>query len=409
MRMSNSGNGNITGNRNRLILISVTAFLLSLLVASNLGADTVQLRNGSTVYGRILHQDQSSLRIHTGDRILNISKKRILRVEYNALREPPEKEPVGREEDVTGIKNEEEIRRLLNRKNQDSTDDSAAEVESDSSQNPNNSDNSDKDRQMENSETNENANRTTEKKEEDDIASDQHDSSQEPGQERKEKEKEDEDEIERNSHIKNSEEENKDPGNSQRVGRMDILWRSALIPGWGQWYAGDTWKGMGFTVLFAGAAYGVYETNRLYISQAAELESADNPFSFQNTLLADQGFIPGYPSLSQLADPAYFYTYDQSYSGQRATLENRYDSVRAASAFLVLIYIWNLADAYFFTELPSERSAMAGETEKDSAFFISAVAPGGNPSRYRLRPRKRIAPSAMPTEWSLGLSMNTNW
>ena len=185
MRMSNSGNGNITGNRNRLILISVTAFLLSLLVASNLGADTVQLRNGSTVYGRILHQDQSSLRIHTGDRILNISKKRILRVEYNALREPPEKEPVGREEDVTGIKNEEEIRRLLNRKNQDSTDDSAAEVESDSSQNPNNSDNSDKDRQMENSETNENANRTTEKKEEDDIASDQHDSSQEPGQERK--------------------------------------------------------------------------------------------------------------------------------------------------------------------------------------------------------------------------------
>ena len=301
----------------RLSLRRAGAVLFYLLVIASVSADTIQLRDGSLIYGKVVYQDQEIIRLHSGEDLISIQKSNIKRVEYNSLREPPEEE--SETKPTNPPFDDAEISRKIREKTKKS-------------------------------ETNRPPG--------------------EPNTEQRPTLPQSKDQENKNTIRENTKE-------NTTVSRSPFAWsilgRSAVLPGWGQFYAGSPWKGTMFAVAFAGASYGIYETNRLYRFQGKELEKND-PLNLENAILADSGFVSQYPTIAQLSDPVYFYYYNQSYAGQRRKLERRYDQLRGAVAAAVLIYAANLIDAAFF----NEPIALAPVNSERSITATSKISPPGS-------------------------------
>ncbi|MCB1174041.1 MAG: hypothetical protein KDK39_10765 [Leptospiraceae bacterium] len=160
-------------------------------------------------------------------------------------------------------------------------------------------------------------------------------------------------------------EEGDAPQNSQAgLSAWGALWRSALIPSWGQWSRGDSVKAgviAGGMVIGGGA---LYETNRIYRNAARDLDAAGNPFAADTSLLILAGLYSE-PTLTQLSDPVYAYFYTQPYQNQHANLDAKYHQTQVATLVIGLFYVYNLIDAWFFHPRNDtvSRSATIGSNE----------------------------------------------
>ncbi len=115
------------------------------------------------------------------------------------------------------------------------------------------------------------------------------------------------------------------------------LGRSALIPGWGQWYLGDRLRGSAY---FLGAAFGMH---RVYSDRQALLRARDeyNDLTLP-ALLTGVTAGPGTPSeFTLLANTLYF-------SGRRDDLAAAASRDRQNLGVLLVFWLWNAADAYIF-------------------------------------------------------------
>lgn len=143
--------------------------------------------------------------------------------------------------------------------------------------------------------------------------------------------------------------------------QWSALWRSALIPGWGQAYNDQPVKAGVIGLSFVAGAYGLYTTNQDYREALDVLAEMNNPFTTGNILSALTG-TSTLPTDAQLADPIYMYIYSQDFAAQRASADGHYDKMQAAGAFMAFVYVYNLIDAFWSGSInDSDATARAGE------------------------------------------------
>lgn len=149
-----------------------------------------------------------------------------------------------------------------------------------------------------------------------------------------------------------------------RKPRMPYVWRSALLPGWGQWYKGDETRAViyGFSgILLLGNFFQSYQ-------------------SFQNAQ-ADYNSAKGIPYfLGQYALPYNYLTI----TPKKDELLESVKLVNISIGLLVSFWLWNVADAYyfepvdkkisFFFDISKDRSfSFDKSVEKDYNYYVIQV------------------------------------
>lgn len=141
------------------------------------------------------------------------------------------------------------------------------------------------------------------------------------------------------------------------ITRWGALWRSALVPGWGQYHQGRNIAAVSYASLFAAAAgatgsaeKSAIKANRAYNESADQVLysmafpvsglSSSFPASIQPFYDHNAGLIPGYSY-------AFLFYSMQSRSNQ-STAISRQNTYYGVAGGLALVYLLNLADVYWF-------------------------------------------------------------
>lgn len=119
------------------------------------------------------------------------------------------------------------------------------------------------------------------------------------------------------------------------LGPWSVAWRSAVLPGWGQWTDERKTSAIVYSSLFISSLYLVYRENQIYKNSVKDLNHINNPYE---TLIPPPTF----------SDPAALYIYSKPFEDQREKVNQNYHKVQLSIAFSVLVYAANIFDAYFF-------------------------------------------------------------
>ncbi|HMY67072.1 MAG TPA: DUF5683 domain-containing protein, partial [Leptospiraceae bacterium] len=136
--------------------------------------------------------------------------------------------------------------------------------------------------------------------------------------------------------------------------KSSALLRSAVLPGWGQYYKNQKWKSAFIFFGVLGAGGFLYNSYNSYHSSENKFHSLNT----QNTLLTASA---QHTQLSAL----WFYTQSQSV---RSDIRSSGNQITSVSALLLGLYIYNLADAYFSAQ--AKPTAWNELNEKRNGFQI---------------------------------------
>lgn len=139
-----------------------------------------------------------------------------------------------------------------------------------------------------------------------------------------------------------------------RTNIMSALWRSALVPGWGQYYQGRIWSGVAYGGLFLGAAGAVYSSNGSLVAARSDLDAAA---SFVFYSVGINGLAVVQATGNQLAQDSLvlqFLTIGQRNSAA-ASVKSAQSNLNIAGGILATVYLVNLADVVLFA--PDKQSS----------------------------------------------------
>ncbi|WP_162274087.1 LA_0442/LA_0875 N-terminal domain-containing protein [Leptospira tipperaryensis] len=119
------------------------------------------------------------------------------------------------------------------------------------------------------------------------------------------------------------------------LGPWSVVWRSAVLPGWGQWTHERKNPAIVYSALFFSSLYLVYRENQIYKNSVKDLNHINNPYE---TLIPPPTF----------SDPVALYIYSKPFEDQRDRVNQNYHKLQLSVAFTVLVYAANIFDAYFF-------------------------------------------------------------
>jgi TolB-like protein len=129
---------------------------------------------------------------------------------------------------------------------------------------------------------------------------------------------------------------------SETISRMPYVWRSALVPGWGQIANDRKLKGFSMLGLFALGVGFEFNSYKNYKSSIDEYKSAGDNFIL-NTYLTNM-------NASNLA----LYLNTTNTNSQREQIDLYEKQLEAGAGFLAVLYLYNLFDAYYFAKNPSQ-------------------------------------------------------
>lgn len=127
--------------------------------------------------------------------------------------------------------------------------------------------------------------------------------------------------------------------------KYSALWRSALIPGWGQYYKGDNLKALligGSFLAVSGVAYNFYQEKQSHI---------ENFYTNRDILF----LLPGDKNL---IFPAIYFR-SQALTERESAYKSNFSEQTALGA-LAGIYIYNLVDAYFVAPKKNRTDSQSG-------------------------------------------------
>ncbi|EQA35816.1 hypothetical protein LEP1GSC047_0536 [Leptospira inadai serovar Lyme str. 10] len=128
------------------------------------------------------------------------------------------------------------------------------------------------------------------------------------------------------------------------------LLRSAVLPGWGQFYSDRKVFGILWPTLFAAAGFASYDKYRVYRNAVRDYGTLGNPYSQTGIIGTALGINAVYmPPTS--SDPVTQYILDKNYNlirQKRAEADRDFQHYQEALYALGAIYLLNLVDAYFF-------------------------------------------------------------
>ncbi|MCE9501034.1 MAG: hypothetical protein K8R21_11145 [Leptospira sp.] len=130
--------------------------------------------------------------------------------------------------------------------------------------------------------------------------------------------------------------------------RFGVAWRSAVLPGWGQWADKRKTPAIVFPALILLSGYKTYVMNQEYRNSVRDFNHLGSPY------------LRATPSSATLQDPINAYIYNRPFQLQRDTVDRHYRETRIFGALTLLIYILNVADAAYFHK----------DSEKVSGYFF---------------------------------------
>lgn len=146
--------------------------------------------------------------------------------------------------------------------------------------------------------------------------------------------------------------------------RMGVVWRSMLIPGWGQHEENRKIPSIIYPSVIALSLFGAYEKNREYRNSVRDFNNLGSPY-----------FVPP-PSSATLLNPISAYIYNKSFENQRDAVENHKNTRNTYLMGALLVYLINIADAaYFYKDEVSGRgiifdySPVSRKNFPDGKFF----------------------------------------
>ncbi|GBF51870.1 hypothetical protein LPTSP4_34080 [Leptospira ryugenii] len=292
-----------------------TPLLFVLLLSVPMFAENVLLKRGGTVKGKIIEQDQNKLKIQKEDgTVATISKSEILKVVY--------KEHITAAEEEKLRKAEEEKARLQQ----------------------------EKERQKE------------EERQKKELAE----------KEKADKENADKKAKEDAEAKKKREAEEKLAQESRKnLTRGGAVWRSAVLPGWGQYRQGRKVVAFVYPTLIAVGLFFTYEENRYYLNAKRDYNNLDNPYTETGYIRAILGAGPVVSAVP--ADPLFAYTANEisPFKGQRESVEKHYRQMQYIGGATALLYAWNVLDAFLFH--PKQSVADLQVPEEKDRFYVKTT------------------------------------
>ena len=136
---------------------------------------------------------------------------------------------------------------------------------------------------------------------------------------------------------KNSPEPSEESG--KELSRSGIIWRSALLPGWGQYKEDRKFAALVFPALILISGAITYQKNLEYRKSIQDADRLNSPYG---------------PAVLRIAtNPVALYIYNLPFEAQRHAIDRNYREVQIYGALTVFLYLLNIADAAFFYKSPS--------------------------------------------------------
>ncbi|MBP7281883.1 MAG: caspase family protein [Leptospiraceae bacterium] len=140
--------------------------------------------------------------------------------------------------------------------------------------------------------------------------------------------------------------------------KIPFVWRSALFPGWGQYYAGSKEKGIIYSVAWVGI-FGYF------FQSYTKFNSAQSEYNSSFAVPGDGIFLPTYMNVQS----------------KRAELENAQSSVQTAYFLLVGAWLWNMFDASVLTKQEKPKEVISFDFRKEFVPMPNGIHTGAIESR----------------------------
>lgn len=286
--------------------------ILFLTVSMSLFAENILLKKGGTIQGKVVEQDQNKLKVKKPDgSIVTVQKSEILKVVYKDTLTAAEEEKLRKaEEEKERVKREKEEAARLKKEAEDA------------------------------------------KKAEKELATQKAKDDAEAEKKRLEAEK-----------LAESERKN--------LTALGATWRSAVLPGWGQWKQGRKIQAIVYPSLVALGLFFTYDKHRMYLNAKRDYNNLENPYSEtglirtaiggQNT----QAFTPEQAVISSQLGP---------FKGQRESVERHYREMQYIGVATLLVYAWNVFDAYYFHPTSITADGKIENSTPSNKFFMTTSA-----------------------------------
>ncbi|MDF3819926.1 DUF5683 domain-containing protein [Leptospira sp. 96542] len=288
----------------RSILQSIIAIVLLSFVFP-IQAESILLKKGGTIKGKVVEQDQNKIKVKKEDgSFQTISKADILKVVYKENMTAAEEEKLRKaEEDKERIKREKEEAARQKKEQEE-----AAKAEK--------------------------ANQA--KKAEEEAAL-----------------------------KKQQEEKNRLAAEAKKnLTPLGAAWRSAVLPGWGQWQQGRKTQAIVYPSIILVGLFFTYDKHRMYQSAKRDYNNLENPYT-ENGLIRAALTPPNTPALSP--GEAVVASQFGPFKGQRESVERHYREMQYIGLATALVYFWNVFDAYYFHP---KQNLTGGEDSKTNKIFV---------------------------------------
>lgn len=155
--------------------------------------------------------------------------------------------------------------------------------------------------------------------------------------------------------------------------------RSAVLPGWGQFYSDRKFFGVLYPTFLAFAAFQAYDKFRVYRVSVSEYGDLNNPYTTENILLNSVGAAP-LITTPTYADPVQAYLADRftksDFQEKREEADRNFNQFQGVLWVAGGIYLWNILDAYLFANSGGVAKASEG---KSQGLILSAMpSPAGS-------------------------------
>lgn len=281
-------------------LISHERFTLSLsfflIFALPVFGESILLRNGGTIKGKVTNQDQTKITLEKSDgTTVSVLKTEILKVVY--------KDNISKEEENKLRKAEEEKERA--KKEKDLADaQSKAEAER--------------------------------------LAKEKADA-----QKLEEEKKKEEDRLAKEA----KEKQNLVSGSS--LSRTEAVLSSMVLPGFGQYKQKRKFAAILYPTLFLGSAFLTYQKYRMYQNSLNDYNNLSNPYSDTGLLKAALGVPEVVTPPSNDPVQALIANETSQFKQQRDAVEEQFREFQTLGAITLGIYLWNIVDTFLFHPKPA--------------------------------------------------------
>ncbi|TGL41527.1 LA_0442/LA_0875 N-terminal domain-containing protein [Leptospira perdikensis] len=282
---------------------------LLVVLTTNLTAENILLKKGGTLQGKVVEQDQYKLKIRKEDgTVVVLNKTDILKVVYKDHLTAAEEEKLRKaEEEKERIKKDKEEAARLKKEQEE-----AAKLEKEMAA--------------------KNATADAEAK------------------------------------RKQEEEAKLAEADRKNLTRGGATWRSAVLPGWGQWKQGRKVQAIVYPSIVAIGLFFTYDKHRMYLNAKRDYNNLENPYTTNGYIRAAFS-----PQSSATVSPAEAVVASQlgPFKGQRESVEKHYQDMQYIGAATILVYLWNVFDAYYFH--PTGSGVSMEDTRKEKFFMHSSV------------------------------------